>query len=288
MGALFGSLQAQNPSFDWQGHRGCRGLMPENSIPAFKKALDLGVTTLELDVVISQDRQVVVSHDPYMNADFCLTPTGAPINKKNQTSLNLYRMTYAEIKQYDCGSAGNSHFPEQQRLKVSKPLLSEVIEAVEQYRKEQDLPPVFFNIELKSEPSQYKISQPAPDEFSELVYAVIQKHLTPERVIMQSFDFNVLKHWQAQIKAGRYARVRLSALVEDLKSIDFQLRKLGFVPDIYSPYYRLLSKAKIQKIHQKGMQVIPWTVNDVDQMKKLKEWGVDGLITDYPDRAKFL
>ncbi|GAA4407518.1 glycerophosphodiester phosphodiesterase family protein [Nibrella viscosa] len=276
---------AQNPSYDLQGHRGCRGLMPENSLPAFLKALDLGVSTLEMDVVISQDRQVVVSHDPYMNADFCLTPAGAPIDKKEQKKLNLYQMTYAEIRQYDCGSMGNVLYPEQQKQKVAKPLLRDVIQQAEAYRKQKNLPPVSYNIEIKSEADQYDISQPKPAEFSNLVYKVIIEQLPPEQVILQSFDFDVLKHWKQQIDAGIYKKVRLSALVANLKSIDTHLKELGFVPDVYSPNYQLLSKDKITRLHEKGMKVIPWTVNNVNDMRRLLNNGVDGLITDYPDRA---
>src|ERR1041384_3765446 len=100
--------QVYNPQFDLQGHRGCRGLMPENTVPAFLKALDLGVTTLELDVVISKDRQVVVSHEPYFNAAYSIAPDGKPVDKKDQKNRILYQMSYAEIKQYDVGSNGNA------------------------------------------------------------------------------------------------------------------------------------------------------------------------------------
>ncbi|WP_229311032.1 glycerophosphodiester phosphodiesterase family protein [Larkinella soli] len=278
----------QSEPFDLQGHRGCRGLMPENSIPAFLKALDSGVTTLELDVVVSKDRQVVVSHDPYISAVFCLTPDGQPVDKKIQAQLNLYRMTYEQIRQYDCGSRNHAAYPEQQKLKTVKPLLREVITQMEAYRVEKNLPAFSYNIEIKSEPDQYGISQPEPAEFSELVYRVVSEQLPPERVIMQSFDFNVLKYWKERIDQGHYRKVRLSALVLDLKSVDSHLKRLGFTPDIYSPYHRLLGKGTIRHLHEKGMKVIPWTVNDPGRMKRLRDWGVDGLITDYPDRAKYL
>lgn len=282
------ALSEPTPSFDIQGHRGCRGLMPENSIPAFKKALDLGVTTLELDVVISQDGQVVVSHEPYMNADFCIAPDGRPVEKRAQKSLNLYKMPYAEIARYDCGSNGNPGYPEQQKMKVSKPLLREAIREAEAYMKQKALNPVQYNIELKSEEKEYGLSQPPVPEFSDLVYRVIIEQLPADRVIIQSFDFNVLKHWKRQIDAGNYKKVRLAALVANLKSMDAHLSELGFKPDVYSPYFKLLSREKIQKLHSQNIRVIPWTVNQVNDMKELKGWGVDGLITDYPDRAKTL
>lgn len=273
------------PVFDIEGHRGCRGLMPENTIPAFLKALELGVTTLELDVVISSDGQVVVSHEPYFNADFSIDPTGRPVPKSAQKSLNLYRMPYAEIRQYDTGSNGNPRFPEQQRLKTHKPLLSEVIEAVEAFQAAHQQAPCAYNIEIKSEPAEYDRSQPQPAAFCDRVLAVLQPRLVASRIIIQSFDFAVLQHWKQAADAGRYPRVRLAALVENLHGVEKNLAQLGFRPDIYSPYYRLLRKATITRLHEQHIQVVPWTVNNPADMVRLKAWGVDGLITDYPDRA---
>ena len=280
-------------SFDLQGHRGCRGLMPENTVPAFLKALDLGVTTLEMDVVISKDRQVVVSHEPYFNAAFSIAPNGKPVDKKEQKNLVLYQMNYADIKQYDVGSNGNPAYPEQQKLKTYKPLLSEVIEQAEAYRKAKNLPSFSYNIEIKSESSEYNKSQPEPVAFCDLVQSVLKKEFssTPDwldRVTIQSFDFSVLKQWKQGANEGKYAKVRLAALVENLRSPEKNIEELGFKPDIYSPYFRLLSQDKIARLHEQGIIVIPWTVNQRDDMTRLKEWGVDGLITDYPDRAKGL
>ncbi|WP_020598538.1 glycerophosphodiester phosphodiesterase family protein [Spirosoma panaciterrae] len=286
---LLTATRATAPSsFDIQGHRGCRGLMPENTIPAFLKALDLGVQTLEMDVVISKDKQVVVSHDPYFNADFSLTPDGKPVSKRNQKSILLYQLNYADIQQYDVGSNGNPAFPEQQKLKTFKPLLSEVIDEAEAYRKTKNLPAFAYNIELKSEPSEYNLSQPEPAAFCELVQAVLKQSLPPERVTIQSFDFAILRQWKRGADAGKYPKVKLSALVENLRSPEKNIEELGFKPDIYSPYFRLINQDKISRLHDQGILVIPWTVNQRADMVRLKEWGVDGLITDYPDRAKGL
>lgn len=276
------------PTFDLEGHRGCRGLMPENTVPAFLKALDLGVNTLEMDVVISKDNQVVVSHEPYFNAAFSIDPEGKPVSKNEQKKLILYQMTYADIKRYDVGSNGNPAYPEQQKLKTYKPLLSEVIDQAEAYRKAKNLPVFHYNIEIKSEPSEYYRSQPEPAAFCNLVQAIVKKQLPPERVVIQSFDFAILKQWKKEAVAGKYPSVRLSALVENLRSPEKNLEELGFKPDVYSPHYRLLTKDKIARLHEQSIDVIPWTVNQRDDMIRLKKWGVDGLITDYPDRAKDL
>lgn len=276
------TLMAQTPTFDWQGHRGCRGLMPENTLPAFKKALDLGMTTLEMDVVISKDRQVVVSHEPYFNPDFSIAPDGLPVPQKPK--INLYELVYADIKRYDVGSNGHKGFAQQQKLKTYKPLLSEVIEAMEAYRKEKNLPAFGYNIEIKSEETEYDQSQPQPAEFSDLVHAIIAQRLSPERVTLQSFDFNVLKHWHKQIQSGNYKKVQLAALVANAKGIEKNLAMLGFKPDIYSPYFQLLTSERVQQLHRQGIRVIPWTINTTEDMVRIKAMGVDGIITDYPDR----
>jgi glycerophosphoryl diester phosphodiesterase len=273
--------------FDLEGHRGCRGLMPENTVPAFLRALELGVNTLELDVVISKDRQVVVSHEPYMNAAFSIKPDGTPVTKAEQKSINLYQLFYVDIKRYDVGSNGNPDFPEQKKIAAWKPLLTDMIREAESYRVAHNLPAFSYNIELKSEPSEYNKSQPEPAPFCELIYQVLtSQKIAPERVVIQSFDFAVLRAWKKQTDAGRFARVRMSALVENMKSPYVQLQELGFTPDIYSPYFMFLTEDRIKDLHGLGIKVIPWTVNKPDDMIRLKRMGVDGLITDYPDRAK--
>jgi glycerophosphoryl diester phosphodiesterase len=270
--------------FDIEGHRGCRGLMPENTIPAFKKALDLGVNTLELDVCISKDGQVVVSHEPYMNALFCSKPDGTPVTKADEKMLNLYIMPYAEIRKYDSGIRGNILFPEQQKVATFKPLLRDMLKACEKYIKLNNLSKVQYNIEIKSEEKEYGISQPKTvKEFSDLVYQEIIRQVSPERIILQSFDFNVLKYWHLQFEEGKYKKVRLSALVEN-EMVDPSLEKLGFNPDIFSPYYKQLIKRRVDMCHDRGIKVVPWTVNEVVNMKELMALGVDGLITDYPNR----
>jgi glycerophosphoryl diester phosphodiesterase len=273
-------------TYDLQGHRGCRGLLPENTIAAFLKALELGVNTLEMDVVISQDGQVVVSHEPYFNAEISTKPDGHSVTKAEQKSLNLYRLPYAEISRYDVGLRGNPRFPEQQKQKATKPLLREVIAAAEAWRVAHPGTSFGYNIELKSEPDEYDKSQPQPGTFCQNVNAVLtEAKLDPARVIIQSFDFGILQEWNRQIAAKACLAVRLAALVENIRSIDHNLEKLGFKPAIYSPYFQLIGRDGVEKLHQLGIQVIPWTVNTPADMRRMLDMGVDGLITDYPDRA---
>lgn len=266
-------------NFDVQGHRGARGLLPENSIPAFIKALDLGVTTLELDVVISKDRKLVVSHEPYFSSEICSMPNGKSITKEKEKSLNIYKMNYRQVKRFDCGKRGHKkRFPEQQPTETYKPLLDEVITKAEQHIKEKNLKEVFYNIETKTEDNGDNIYQPKPKEFVELLYNKLKEFKLLDRITIQSFDVRTLQELR-KIDPN----VKTVLLVENLMSFEDNLKKLTFEPNVYSPYYMLVNQDLIKKAHDKNIKVIPWTVNTLDDMKKLKEIGVDGVITDYPN-----
>ena len=281
------------PKFDVQGHRGARGLMPENTIPAFKLALDSGVTTIELDIAVTKDKQLVVSHEPWMSAAICSNPNGERIDPKEEKGFNIFEMTYEEVKQWDCGSMGHSKFPEQQKLKTIKPLLIDVIVAVEDHIKSYSRYQVDYNIEIKSDEKGDNIYHPTPEEFSDIVISTLDQYLPLERIVIQSFDFRVLQYIHK-----KYPTIRLAVLIENLKSIDTNLSNLGFVPGIYSPAWQLLNADRVKYLHTKTpsseknekngkkLRVIPWTVNEVKDMQALKKMGVDGIITDYPNRAK--
>lgn len=157
-----------------QGHRGDRGSLPENTIPAFISAVKKGVDVIELDVVISKDKKVVVSHEPFMHSLYVLTPSGDSISEEKQVNFNLYKMSYDSIKKFDSGSKGNRLFPNQKKRKAYKPLLSEAIDSVETYIAENNLTPVSYNIELKSSEDKNEVYQPEPQEFAKLVMEVIQ------------------------------------------------------------------------------------------------------------------
>ena len=273
-------LQAQ--VIDIQGHRGARGKMPENTIPAFIYAMDQGVTTLELDVVISKDKKVVVSHEPWLSDEICLDSLGSEINH-DQEKYNIYSLNYSDIEKFDCGSKQNKRFPEQVNLQTAKPLLEDLIKAVERHQKGVTHYEVAYNIEIKSTKEGDGKFHPAVEEFSDLVYQLIDQYLPWERVIIQSFDARALQYWNK-----KYPEVQLALLIENTKSPKGNIKELGFTPKIYSPYYKLLSKNSVSELHKMGMQVIPWTVNEKEDMKKMVSWGVNGIITDYPNRAKEL
>lgn len=276
---LLGShmLMAQ-PNFNREGHRGARGLMPENTVRAMKKAMDLGVQTLELDVVISKDKQVVVSHDNYMSSDISLKPDGSPVTADEQKKINLYQLTYADIKKYDVGSKPHPQFAQQQKFPAYKPLLSELIDSVNAYAKVKGLPMPMFNIEIKSNPATDGVYHPEPTEFVDLVMAVLQKQKLGKRLIIQSFDVRPL-----QLIHKQQPDISLSYLTANAKTLDENLAALGFKPNTYSPYYKSVTAETVKACHDQGMQIIPWTVNTKAEIDSLRQLGVDGIITDYPN-----
>ena len=262
---------SSKPKLDIQGHRGCRGLLPENSLPAFKKAIDLGVTTLELDVVISKDQKVVVSHEAYMNRTICYDTTGAEI--VNDKAFNLYHMTYDEIKAFDCGSKKYPRFPEQKNRKTYKPLLSEVIELSDSLN-----PEIRYNIEIKTGPADYNVFTPEPEEFVRLVMEVINSYPIAQRSNLQSFDVNVLNEIKKQAP-----EMELALLVDGSENINEKLKELNFKPEIISPAFELLTPENVKEYQKDGYKVIPWTVNRLKDMEAMLAMKVDGIITDYPD-----
>lgn len=268
------------PGFDKEGHRGCRGLMPENTIPAMLHALDLGVTTLEMDVCITKDKKVIVSHDPYFNHEITTKADGTFINEKEEKNYRLYDMTYPETQQYDVGMKPYSRFPKQVKMPVHKPLLNDLLDSVRQYMMTRKRPFPYFNIETKTQPSGDNILHPAPAEFVELLMKVIKEKGVEDRAIIQSFDFRTLQYLHQH-----YPAVKTSMLIADFdkRNLDQQVKNLEFIPTVYSPAWQLVNKQLIKECHSRNIKVIPWTVNDKAKMEELKKMGVDGIITDYPD-----
>jgi len=266
--------------FDIQGHRGCRGLMPENTIPAMIRAIELGVTTLEMDVVITADNQVILSHEPFMSWEISTTPDGTLFTFSEEKKYNIYKMNYAEVQKWDVGSRPNPRFLRQEKMRVFKPLLADVIDSVESYIKLHNLPPVQYNIETKCQPSTDNIFHPEPLKFTNLMMQVILDKKIVEKVIIQSFDMRTLK-----IMHEKYPTVRTALLIEGYskKTLEENCKSLGFVPTIYSPEQNLVNAEMVADCQKKGMKLIPWTVNDKANIDKLRNLGVDGIITDYPD-----
>ncbi len=271
------------PDFDFEGHRGARGLLPENTLPSFLKALEFGVTTLEMDVVITKDHQVVLSHEPYLSSEICSKPDGTPISPSEEKASNIYQMTFAELSRYDCGKRGHARFPQQQPQPAIKPLLRDVIASVETACKEKGLQPVFYNIETKSTPEGDGVFHPRPAEFARLVYEEVKRNGVLDRTFFQSFDERTLESLYA-IDRDLY----FCLLVENRNGLEHNLNRLSFTPQIYSPHYRLVTPELVADVKQRGIKLIVWTVNTLEEMKRLKAMGVDGIITDYPNLKSVL
>lgn len=257
--------------------------MPENTIPAMIKAIDLGVTTLEMDIAFSADHQAILSHEPFFSHDFTTRPNGSYINKEEEKSFNLYRMNYAEIKMYDVGTKPHPRFPQQVNMKAYKPLLAELIDSVEQYAQQQKLPPLYYNIETKTTPATDNIFHPAPPEFVNRLMQVIDQKNIRDRVIIQSFDIRTLQYLHQ-----KFPDVSTSLLIElaEMTTVHNKINKLGFRPDIVSPEYHMVTSSLISDLHKQKIKIIPWTVNDAGAVNRLKALGVDGIISDYPGLLK--
>lgn len=278
--ALSTCNRSMHQKFDIEGHRGCRGLAPENTILAMKTAVDLGVTTLEMDVVVTADSQLVLSHEPFFNHAITTPPAGLEINEGNERSYNIYNMTYDSSKKFDVGIKPYSTFPEQKKVRAYKPLLADVIDTVERYCHEMNLEKKSYNIEIKSNEGTDDKYHPAPIAYAELLVKLLYKKAVANRTIIQSFDPRPLRYL-----AQKYPDLQLSLLIEDNEiSIDSIEKEYGFRPSIVSPDFSLLNRETVAALHEHHFRVIPWTVNDLDKARELYRWGVDGIITDYPDR----
>jgi glycerophosphoryl diester phosphodiesterase len=289
-------------AFDLQGHRGARGLAPENTLAAFAKALEIGVTTLETDLAVTRDGVLVLSHDPVLNPDLVRGSDGRWLSAPGPA---INTLTLAEIKRFDVGRLDPSskyarQFPGQKPVDGERiPALAELFELVEQSGK-----PVRFNIETKLSPDR-PAESPDPDTFAHLLVEAIREAGLARRTTIQSFDWRTLlaaKKLAPEIetvcltyektlqdKADGSAR-RPSPWLAGLDPVDHG----GYVPRLaaaagcgtWSPHFRELNAAAVAEAHTLGLKVVPWTVNDSEDLARIIDMKPDGLITDYPDRAR--
>ena len=294
---------AQTAPFDLQGHRGARGLLPENTLPAFEKAMALGVSTLELDVGVSKDGVVVISHDRALNPDITRDASGAYLT----APVLVNRLTLAELKTYDVGrinpeSAYAKRFPDQQPADGTRmPALSTLFKHV----KKQGNSKVRFNIETKISPDQHTDTV-SPAVFARKLLDVIREHGMQSRVTVQSFDWRTLQIIQ-ELQKGQGKRVKTSCLTaqqpwtDNITPVAGKKSWLGSIKaaehadvpemvkaagcDTWSPYFADINAQLVKKAQALGLIVMPWTVNEPKDMEAMLGLGVDGLITDYPDRA---
>ena len=257
------------------GHRGCRGLLPENTSQAFIHAAELGVDAIEMDVVMTGDKKILVSHEPYMSAHICKDKQGNPISAADEKKFNIYKLSYEEIIKFDCGSKQHPSFPHQKNFPSTKPLFKDVILAINDIQKE-----ILFNIEIKSDPLLYPLFQPGPEILADAVMEIIYEMQIADRCLLQSFDPQVLKHLHKN-----YPQIKCALLVEDCATPDKDIDALNFKPFGYNPHYKLITREIIDFCKMNNIQILAWTVNKEEDMLQMAQTGVDGIITDYPDRA---
>lgn len=249
--------------------------MPENTMPAFVHAIDLGVDAIELDIVITNDSKVLVSHEPWYSHEYCLDENGIPVTRNNEMSYNIFKMSYDQTLKFDCGKRKHPRFPQQKNMPAHKPLLQDVIDVC--LRKKNN---IFFNIELKSEEALYNTYQPHPAIIVDEVMKLVKIKKIEQQCLLQSFDTNILKELHE-----KYPTINYSLLIEGDANPEKDFLKLGFKPFGYNPFFKLLKPDIISYCKQNEVQILTWTVNEIEDMKKVAEMGVDGIITDYPDRA---
>jgi glycerophosphoryl diester phosphodiesterase len=296
--AIWAASLVSAAAFDLQGHRGTRGLAPENTLPAFRTAIDLGVTTLETDLAITRDDVVVISHDPMLNPDVVRGPDG----KWVAGGVPIRSLTLSELKHYDIGRLNPAtkyaqQFPEQKPVDGERfPTLAELFAMAG--------PEVRFNIELKTDPTKPDLTVD-PARFAQLAVAAIRLGGAAGRSTIQSFD------WRGLIEAHRLApEIPTGCLSIESGGMD-TIGRTGARPSpwlagldlgvyggsvpalakaagcaVWSPFWRNVTAANVKEAQAMGLKVLPWTVNNPAEMAQLIDMGVDGLITDYPDRAR--
>lgn len=264
------------PAIDVQAHRGGAGLMPENTIPAMQHALDLGVNTLEFDLHLSQDGQVVVSHDSYFHPRYSTRPDGTLVQEEDPKEY-LYTMPYDSIARYDVGQRFVERWPGQEKMAVGKPLASDLIDFAEGYAKK----PVNYNIEIKSWPGEGEGTLwPEYHVFCDTCVPLLLSKNLGERLIVQCFDTRALNYMHA-----KWPELTLSYLTEDYDGGDIEtlLQNLDFIPQWWSPESSVVTPENVAWCHAHGIGVVPWTVDDPAEMRRLVDCGVEAIISNYPD-----
>ncbi len=287
-------------AFDLQGHRGARGLMPENTLPAFQKGLDLGVDTLECDMAITKDGVVVIHHDLWLNPDIARGPDGKWLESRGPA---ISELTFEELQKYDVGriKPGTKYakdFPHQESVDGTRiPRLSELFDLV----KKSGNTKVGFDCETKVSPLERSATLP-PDEFARKVVSEIRKHGMAARTMVQSFDWSTLQVIQKEAPEIRTMYLSSPRTLKPEADGKPSPWLAGFAPEshggtvpkavkaaggkIWAPNQTYLTPELLAEARSFGIIVIPWTVNDPAMMAKLLDMGVDGIISDRPDLVK--
>ena len=252
-------LMADTPRILVHGHRGARARRPENTIPAFKYAIEQGVDVLELDVAVTKDNVAVVSHDPLINATICSGP---------KTGIPIHTLLLAELHEYDCGAKQNPNFATQVPQPGTRvPTLDEVFDLSKGTK-------VWFNVETKIFADKPELT-PGPEQFTQMILDLVRKHSIEKRVILQSFDPRTLR-----VMKKLDPSIPRAALFETNR--DWPEVAKEFEATLYSPEYHLVTKERVAQAHASGLEVVPWTVNKPEDWQKLVDARVDAIISDDP------
>ena len=265
---------------DLQAHRGGAGLMPENTFSSMRNAIDLGVNTLEMDLQLSSDGQVVVSHDNYFHPRYSMRPDSTLVMKDDPREY-LYTMPYDSIARYDVGLRPVAVWPGQKKVSEHKPLASELIAFTEEYSQKKGLAGVRYNIEIKSRTGKGEGTLwPEYREFCDKCMEVLQAMDLGDRLVVQSFDVRALEYLHS-----KYPDVNLSYLTDDKqKEIADILSNLSFTPRWWSPNYKVVTSQNVAYCHALGIRVVPWTVDEEKDIRRMADCRVDAVISNYPDR----
>lgn len=288
-------------AFDLQGHRGARGLAPENTLPSFERALALGVTTLELDIAVTKDGVLVISHDPVLNPDLARDTSGSYLERRGPV---IHSITWAQLQTYDVGriKPGTEYarqFPDQQPADGTRiPRLKDLFDLVK--RSGDDT--VRFAIETKLSPNAPS-ETPAPEPFARAVVDEIRKAGMAGRSQILSFDWRTLQVVQMIAPEIPTVYLTIQRRFDNIAAgrpegspwtAGFQYRDYGSIPKMikaaggryWSVYFGDLEPSLVKEAQSLGLKVLAWTVNDPAVMARMLDYGVDGLITDRPDVAR--
>ena len=265
--------QAQPVTFQVFAHRGFRGLHPENTITGMQKALAYGAI-LEMDLAITHDQQVVVSHDAVLNPKITQGPDGQTLGKDK---IRIYQMDYATLSAYDVGRMPNKDFPEQARYPAHIPLFRELVDSVEAFAAARGISDPIYFIETKLDPKTDGINHPGPKEFVDLMMQVVEEKRIQKQVIVQSFDPRTL-----QILRKEYPQIRLALLAKDSTSVDDNLKTLGFAPEYYSINAPFINQELVDRCHELKVKLIVGNCDDYAQILRIARLGVNSVMSDFP------
>lgn len=264
---------------DLQAHRGGAGLMPENTISAMRNAINLGVNTLEFDLHISSDGKVVVSHDPYFHARYSTRPDGTVVRNGDPKEY-LYTMPYDSIARYDVGLKPVKRWPDQEKIAEVKPLASDLLDFTESYAREMNRSPLRYNIEIKSVDGEGEGTLwPEYHEFCDVCIPLLLSKNLGDRLVVQSFDVRALNYIHE-----KYPEVELSYLTDKEPDVVEVMKLLNFKPRWWSPNYSVITPNNVAWCHAMGIKVVPWTVDDPEEIQRMAKCRVDAVISNYPDR----